>query len=188
MLTQRELISPEYRTLQLDLHRRPDGYGGKGRKWAETVMWLREKYDALSVLDYGCGEGSLAKRLEELGVECAEYDPAIPGKEEITGFADLVVCTDVLEHVEPNKLDKVLSHLGQLARKAIFLVVNLQPSNKMMADGRNAHLIVQSREWWQDRVQAAGLVIDDPRGLPVPERLLSPDKRAKYWVAVVKPC
>jgi len=189
MYRQAELISRSYQREQVRLHRQPQGYGGKGRKWAQTVIWLRRHLQADSVLDYGCGQGSLAKSLRQVGVTCREYDPAIPGKDALPGFADLVVCTDVLEHIEPDKLDAVLDHLKGLARKALILVVNLRLANKTLSDGRNAHLIIETAEWWQARVEAAGLAeLEVPDDMPTAQALqLHPEKRQKCWVSVRRP-
>lgn len=180
-----DLISPGYLETQRELHARPNGYGGKGDKWAQGVAGLIQRFDASSVLDYGCGEGSLKKALKAMdhgrSMRLDEYDPAVKGLEHWPIFADLVVCTDVLEHVEPDKLDAVLQHLQVLARKAVFLVVATRPSNKTLMDGRNAHLIQESDTWWQARVHAAGLrVLPDPPVSPLA-------KRSREWVAVLKP-
>ena len=43
-----------------------------------------------------------------LTFEIKEYDPAIPGKDSLPEPADIVVCSDVLEHIEPNYLLNVL--------------------------------------------------------------------------------
>ncbi len=170
-----DLISPAYRDEQRFLHARPRGYGGKGDKWAPAVADLVRQFDASSVLDYGCGQGSLKTALRGLVssvVRIDEYDPAVSGKDAAPEFADLVVCTDVLEHVEPPKLSTVLKHLDVLARKAIFLVVATRPSNKTLRDGRNAHLMVESPDWWGERLRAEGweLTVGPPSPLKKPSR------------------
>ena len=81
-----------------------------------------------------------------------EYDPAIVGKDQEPEPADLVVCTDVLEHIEPDYLDEVLLHLRTKVKKRLFFAISLRPAGKTLADGRNAHLIVESAEWWLDRL------------------------------------
>lgn len=182
-----DVISPDYVQMQRQLHARPNGYGGKGAKWAGTVLWLADQVRAASVLDYGCGQGSLARALAGSRVVCREYDPAIAGKDGRPAFADLVVCTDVLEHIEPARLSAVLAHLASLARRAIFLVVNLRPANKTLADGRNAHLIQESPTWWAARVTDAGMRLLDLPGMPLAASL-NAEKQAKCWVAVVAPC
>lgn len=179
-----DLISPAYVALQHELHDRPNGYGGKGDKWAAAVAGLARTYQAGSILDYGCGEGALVRALYRQGlpgVRFDEYDPAVPTKAQRPSFADLVVCTDVLEHIEPDRLDCVLAHLRVLARKAVFLVVATRPSNKTMADGRNAHLIVEDVDWWEARVRSAGFNVQaNPPRSPLA-------KVSREWVAVVTP-
>ena len=190
MITRLDLISPAYVAENQRLHAMPSGFGGKGRKWAETVRWLLRHLDAWSVLDYGCGQGSLALALTNPpipGVRVSEYDPAIPGKDHLPVFADLVVCTDVLEHVEADRLDTVLAHLKTLARKAILLVVNLGEANKVLSDGRNAHLIIESQEWWRAKIAGAGLSEVELPGMPSIKAYLQPEKRQKAVVMVCKP-
>lgn len=186
MIATSDLISKAYRAEQVRLHAQPQGYGGKGKKWAATVRALAAARDCTSVLDYGCGQGSLAVALEGSGLSCREYDPAIPGKDGPPSFADLVVCTDVLEHVEREYLPTVLAHLRGLARKVVLLVVALDLSNKTLTDGRNAHLILESAEWWADQVASAGFTFT-PADLPLPVAYGDPTKRSKRWIAVVAP-
>jgi hypothetical protein len=153
-----DLISADYLKTQRALHAAPRGYGGKGAKWAAAVAELARQFRAASVLDYGCGQGSLAiaLRAAPLGLEVREYDPAIPGKNAMPAPADLVVCTDVLEHIEPELLDNVLRHLGDLANTVVFAVIATRPASKTLADGRNAHLTIEDAAWWTRRLTAVG--------------------------------
>jgi hypothetical protein len=155
-------ISTAYVTQQKALHASPDGYGHRGHDWAVPVARLITQRVVSSVLDYGCGQGSLVRALKALpimGVRFAEYDPAIPGKDGEPGFADLVVCTDVLEHVEPDKLDAVLAHLKLLARRLVFAVIALRDATRTLPDGRNAHLIIETADWWRSRLARAGFTV-----------------------------
>jgi hypothetical protein len=182
-----DLISPEYLAEQRRLHAMANGYGGNGRKWASTVLRVATEYDCWSVLDYGCGQGSLARALQQDGrLSVREYDPAIDGKDARPSFADLVCCTDVLEHIEHDKLPAVLAHIRSLARKVVFFVVALDSSGKTLSDGRNAHLIQEAPLWWADRVVEAGFTVASVS----PDQLeirLKPQKRFRRWVAVVRP-
>jgi hypothetical protein len=163
VIARQALISPDYAEMQRHLHARPEGYGERGDKWARTLLAVVDQYGAGSVLDYGCGAGSLAEALRDIPrVVVREYDPAIPGKDALPSFADVVNCTDVLEHVEPDKLDAVLAHIRSLARKAVLLVVALVPTANVLPDGRNAHLIIRPANWWRKRVLAAGFTIHRP--------------------------
>lgn len=143
-----ELFSAEYRELNAKLHHDNLAYGVGGGKHADTVLKLCKSLKTTSVLDYGCGKGYLAKKLP---FPIWEYDPAIPGKTDAPRQADLVVCTDVLEHIEPDKLDFVLDDLRRCTRKVGYFIVHTGPSAKTLADGRNAHLIQQPRAWWEER-------------------------------------
>lgn len=180
MLT--ELISPEYCEQQQVLHAAPRGYGGKGHKWATAVTSMIATHGYRSVLDYGCGQGTLRRwvTLAGVSVDFREYDPAIHGKDALPEPADLVVCTDVLEHIEPEKLSSVLQHLKALATRALLLVIATRPSNKTLTDGRNAHLILESGAWWAQQIEAAGLTWEPGPASP----LLKPSRE---WVAIARP-
>jgi len=191
MMRASELISPEYAAMQRELHTRPKGYGGKGKKWADTVVALARRYGCASVLDYGSGQGSLTLELASrhgLHLRLAEYDPGVPGKENPPSFADLVVTTDVLEHIEPERLPAVLAHIHALARQAVFFVVALDEANKVLADGRNAHLILESPDWWETTVTEAHFeLVPLGEDLPLPAAYDRLDKRAKRWIAIGVP-
>lgn len=183
-----DLISPDYRRLQMELHAAPKGYGGKGDKWAEAVLNLAKAYHCGSVLDYGCGQGTLIKAVRYTvrrwppghypELDLREYDPAILGLDTLPSRADLVVCTDVIEHIEPEKLDAVLAHLASLARKVLFVVIATRPASKMLSDGRNAHLIVEDASWWEARLLARGFMIQPGPASPS-------NKPSREYVAVL---
>lgn len=158
-----QYISSEMLALNRALHEQDAGFGGSGWKHAQEVVAYAHRLHARDILDYGCGEGSLKASLRDPEFPRAifdgrieEYDPAVPGKEKARA-ADLLVCTDVLEHVEPKMIDNVLTHIRELGRRGAYLAIALRPSNKLLADGRNAHLIVKSATWWLRRMKQARL-------------------------------
>lgn len=147
-----QTISDTYRELNRDLHAtRGDMYGANSYRWADMVLSLRDEAQANTVLDYGCGKGKLKEALGDPGW-MREYDPAIAGKDGEPEKADLIVCTDVLEHIEPEFLDNVLDQIGKLAERAVFLVIATQPAEKHLADGRNAHLSLHDPQWWKQKL------------------------------------
>ena len=150
------LISDDYRRLNRALHAE-GSYGRKGDKWTARVEQLIDRFRPVDILDYGCGQGALGRAL---GRPIGEYDPAVQGKDAPPQPADLVVCTDVLEHVEPACLDTVLDDLQRLTRVCLFAVVSTRPAVKVLADGRNAHLIVEPWSFWEDRLSSR-FTIDD---------------------------
>jgi hypothetical protein len=141
-----ELISAAYRDLNAQLHRENLAYGVGGDRHAPTVLKLAETLKTKNVLDYGCGKGRLAKAIPW---QIAEYDPAVPGKEESPKPADLVVCTDVLEHIEPDKILYVLADLRRCVKQIGFFTIHTGPSTKSLPDGRNAHILQRNRQWWE---------------------------------------
>lgn len=145
------LITPRYLELNAELHRRMASYGTGGHRWAGFV---RDLAAGGSVLDYGCGKGTLKQALPEMDVR--EYDPAIPGKDAAPERADIVVCGDVMEHVEPEFTLHVLADLCRLATRAVFVVISCKPSKKKLADGRGAHIHVKPAAWWAAVLQEFG--------------------------------
>lgn len=151
------LITDDYRRLNTELHQRAGGYGSKGKAWAPRLIGYVREWGISSMLDYGCGKGSLKAALDPvLSIDIREYDPAVPGKDATPAPADLVVCTDVLEHVEPECIDDVLAHLVSLGNKAVLVAVACRAGNRQLEDGRTDHLTVQPPKWWAKRLAKFG--------------------------------
>lgn len=182
-MTPAALISDHYRKLNVQLHADPKGFGGDGKKHAERVLEYAVRLGARSICDYGCGEGTLKPALQALGFKgfIGEYDPAMKGREALPKPAHLVVSTDVLEHIEPDRLELVLRHQFLVAERAAFFTIATRPANKILPDGRNAHLIQETPDWWMDRLRATGWVIE--------ERFdkMKDGKAREVWVWLRKP-
>lgn len=145
------LITPEYRTAQELFHQQRDDYGRSGHKWAEHVRQFCEQLKTRDVLDYGAGKETLQRALP---FPIKMYDPCIPHLSTPPEPADFVVCTDVLEHIEPDCLDAVLDDIARLTKKLCFLEVATRPAVKFLPDGRNAHLIQWPASWWLPKITA----------------------------------
>ncbi len=141
-------ISPEYLAIQKQYHEDRPEYGTLSSSNVDLVQRFINDLCVTSILDYGCGKGKLK---EALGDIVREYDPAIPGKDGEPEPADLVVCMDVLEHIEPERLDSVLEHI-RCKGKWIFLVVATRPAIKDLPDGRNAHILLRDSDWWRGKL------------------------------------
>lgn len=70
----------------------------------------------------------------------------------------MVVCIDVLEHIEPDCLEAVLDDLKRVTASFGIFTVATGPAKKVLADGRNAHLIQQDPEWWMMKIFARFVV------------------------------
>lgn len=147
---QRELISDYYKSQNAELHRlRPD-YGSNGHRYATQIRELAQAIGTQDILDYGAGKQTLADAL--VGLNVKSYDPAFPDIAAPPEPADLVVCGDVLEHIEPEYIDAVLDDLQRVTKKCLFATIATRPAVKTLPDGRNTHLIQQDLRWWLPRL------------------------------------
>lgn len=149
------MISDEYQSILRKAHENDDTWGSTGYKHAPWVAEFIDRHKLDSVLDFGCGKGHLgnAVREDREYLEWCEYDPGIPGKDVLPNKCfDLVVATDVLEHIEPDHLPSVLTLLGMLSSRSIMLHIHTGPARALLPDGRNAHLIQEDRDWWTKRL------------------------------------
>lgn len=151
-----QLITEAYRQLNRQMHKLVPEYGRSGAKNADNVLKICRQIGAKSVLDYGCGKQELAKAVSHL-IQITGYDPAIPGLDEAVS-ADLVVCADVMEHVEPEFIDNVLSHIFALSGLAAYFVISTVPGARRLPDGTLAHRSVHDGGWWESKLSAFGTV------------------------------
>nr|VFK56140.1 MAG: Methyltransferase domain-containing protein [Candidatus Kentron sp. TUN]VFK59371.1 MAG: Methyltransferase domain-containing protein [Candidatus Kentron sp. TUN]VFK62330.1 MAG: Methyltransferase domain-containing protein [Candidatus Kentron sp. TUN] len=142
-LTEGRLIE-QYRLL----HR--GKYGNTSLKLiARLLPHIRELAPA-SILDYGCGQSSLIDHLDyRQGVALYRYDPAIPDIATLpVEHVDLIINTDVLEHILESDIPDVLAHIASIADNAIFSI-DMTESEQILPNGSNAHCTVKGQEWWE---------------------------------------
>jgi hypothetical protein len=147
-----KVITEEYRKLQQELHQNPN-YGVASLQFAPIVANIIKDLNVESLSDYGAGKKNLLKGLTELGINLKvyqPYDPAFPEYGEPKA-ADLVCCIDVLEHIEPELIENVIQDLANITIKFGFFSVHMGPAVKVLADGRNAHLIQKPSSWWLEK-------------------------------------
>lgn len=148
--TNAPLISEDYRRLQQELHKNPN-YGVASVGYAPLVAEVIGAKGITRLLDYGAGKGRLGQTLKTLlpiPVAIEHYDPAIPQWSARPEPCECVVCIDVLEHIEPDLLPNVLDELKRLTLDYGIFTVHTGPAAKVLADGRNAHLIQKPVAWW----------------------------------------
>lgn len=150
------LISDGYTNEQRLLHQQAP-YGSRGFNWGYLIAGIAIVEQCNSILDYGCGKGTLVRTLrDEARLDARGYDPAVKGFDAKPASADLVACVDVMEHIEPECLDFVVNHLAGLTRKVLFVAISTRPAKRTLSDGRNTHLIVEDGDWWRPRFEAVG--------------------------------
>jgi Methyltransferase domain len=145
-----DLASLAYRELLIQTHEEAP-WGNKGYKHASEIRAFFNSLPRCStILDYGCGSNTLANTCKDLDIR--SYDPGVIEYSDMPEPADLVVCTDVLEHIEPDLLYNVLRHIAELAQVGIYLRIGIRLAKRTLPDGRNAHLIVEDCQWWLDKL------------------------------------
>ena len=133
-----------------------------------------------SVLDVGCGMGALVHALLAGGVDARGVDVATrcveegnrraPGRFSVGSIlelpfedssADTVVCTDMLEHLAEDDVDRAIAELVRVARRHLFVCVATREDRD-----KRWHLTIQPRAWWEQRFLEHGLR-KHPRGQAV---------------------
>jgi hypothetical protein len=144
------LITEDYRKQQEQMHAEIPGYGVTGRLFGRLVSEIMTRLNITELLDYGCGHNlSLFKAIKTTHkFRYQAYDPGVQEYAKDPIPSQMVACIDVLEHIEPDLIDNVLDDLAKLTEQVGLFTVHTGPAGKTLPDGRNAHLIQESPEWW----------------------------------------
>ena len=159
------LISESYKKELEELHRINEDWGtGPKINIIQICHWMYMN-KVKRVLDYGCGKGLLGLFLP---IDVFNYDPAIPEWSADPNPEDYLLCTDVLEHIEPDCIEDVIKHLVSKFRKKAFVTIALQEARITLPSGRNAHLIIKPREWWIDLIKKYAFIelLEFSRNIP----------------------
>lgn len=141
-------ISDEYVEQNRRMHGDFKSYGAFSARWFDKIRFISESVGSPEILDYGCGKGGLVRALNEAGYRASGYDPAVEEFSSRPKPSDIVICTDVLEHVEPEYVQMVLDDLRDLTKHALYVIVSTVHAKKTLSDGRNAHLSVRTANEW----------------------------------------
>ncbi len=149
------LISKEYKEKIVAFHKKR-GWGGPISKNVPSIV---HKYMALSkansILDYGSGCGLFKEKMDNqypnAKFNIHEYEPGIIGKDEDPPVCDATVCLDVLEHIEPDKIDNVLQHIYDKTNKWAYIMICCIPSHNTFPDGQNLHILQREPNWWLEK-------------------------------------
>ena len=129
-------------------------YGVTSYSMAKYVVPCIIELEAKSVLDYGCGQSRLYERLKvDNSITVHRYDPSIPEINTLTtSHVDLVINTDVLEHIPEDDIDDVLKHIHELGTNCFFNI-HTGLAKEILPSGENAHCTIHPPEWWKQRIQ-----------------------------------
>ena len=167
-----------------------------GEHLADRFMALAKPSPASTVIDFGCGTGRGALRIRLLSgatVRMADFTPNCLDAEvrqalgeqftftqyDLTqpwtgGIADYGYCTDVLEHIPPQDVGRVLQNIGA-ACKRLFLCVSTTQDHMGALIGETLHLTVEDAYWWHDTLTRLGFRIDASQAA---------DEAAYFWCSL----
>ena len=109
-----------------------------------------EDYNCKSLLDFGCGKPILYNpNPYKRDLDIFLYDPFYSSYKKVPSKKyDMVVCTDVMEHIEKNNIENILKQIQIYTNKVIYFAICTRPAHKNLPDGRNAHItLLNDKEW-----------------------------------------
>jgi SAM-dependent methyltransferase len=120
-----------------------------------------------TVIDFGCGTGRAAQAFADKGFAVAAIDIAencldegvdIPVFvqclwEPIGLSGDYGFCTDVMEHIPPEKVDDVLENIACAVDRCYFQIATFKDGMGRLI-GDTLHLTVKPAGWWKDRLES----------------------------------
>src|SRR5688500_9103934 len=106
------------------LHASNSEYGAGSSRLLKYVLPLMSSFPCKSVIDYGCGKGALGRAIEaKTGITTYCYDPYVEAfSQRPDQRFDLLVNTDVLEHIPEDDLDSVFQDMQALSDKCMFVI------------------------------------------------------------------
>jgi hypothetical protein len=151
----------EYKNYYQQMHRMGHFAGGSLKKeYIPKIASMVEETSSKTLLDYGCGKADhyrLYKINRHFGIADQNtyfYDIGVPEYEILPeGKFDLVICTDVLEHVPEDNVADTLAEIFEKAVKAVFMVIYCAPAKKNLPNGMNAHVTVKPPSWWKEQIK-----------------------------------
>lgn len=131
-------------------------YGASAHLYFERIASEVMQLDPTSILDFGCGRTDLAAHFwKDGGRRIAKYDPAIPQYKDMPeGPFELVLCTDVMEHIPMTEVGMVFEEIKAKSKNVIF-TISTKPARAKLPDGRNAHVTLLNPDEWTRWVKQA---------------------------------
>lgn len=144
-----EIISPEYIALLQKYRLQRPNWGSSARKHSDKVDRIASAHGVKTILDFGCGTGTLGAALKGKGYKITKYDPAIAEFSSLPEQQfDMVCCIDVMEHVEEQYVEEVINLILDKATKVVYFFISCKPASAILPDGRNAHITLMPAKKW----------------------------------------
>jgi len=131
---------------------------------SDWIKWFMPK----TVLDYGCGMGQYVKAFRDMGVKAWGFELSKFARENSEHSdlyskvvpkegVNLVICMDVLEHIEEDKVTNILKEIKAVTNDfAVFSICFKEDPN---FDLDKTHKTKKTREWWEYQIREAGFMV-----------------------------
>ena len=130
-------------------------------EYKHNVFNLIKENNVKNILDYGCGKAKFHSILfnnkkvpgSPMGIDITPYDPAVPEfANKPIGQYDLVLCVDVMEHVQEDKVEEVLKDIFTFSNR-VFLTITCYAATQTLVNGKNAHYTIKEPDWWKEKLK-----------------------------------
>lgn len=151
------LIGKYYYPLLLNvMHLKKNAF--KGHSLENNIKYLNKIIDDFmieSLLDFGCGKPILYTPSPfKKKLEIYLYDPYYSNYRKLPSKKyDLVIATDVMEHIEKHNVENVIKKIISYANKVVYLSICTRPAKKKLPDGRNAHVNIMKSSEWTEKIK-----------------------------------
>lgn len=132
------------------LHSTNSTFGTSNIEQLKFINLIIEYIKPNTILDYGCGKGTLINELRDIypNIKFYGYDPAVPEFSTLpTGKFDLVINTDVLEHIPENTIKEVITQIKNCSNNVFFQLHHAKAS-QILPNGENAHCTIKPPKWY----------------------------------------
>jgi len=138
-----------------------------GEKLAQLAFEEMGMQKGNTLIDFGCGTGRPALQFQRMGAAVTGVDHASNCLDDRVNInflkcclwdmppnleADYGYCTDVMEHIPPEKVHDVLSEIKRIIRKKAFFQIATFPDGMGKHIGKTLHLTVQPASWWEAKL------------------------------------
>ena len=130
-------------------------------EYKHNVFNLIKENNIKTILDYGCGKAKFHSILfnnkkvpgSPMGIDVTPYDPAVPEfANKPNEQYDLVLCVDVMEHVQEDKVEEVFEDIFTYSNR-VFLTITCYPATQTLVNGKNAHYTIKEPDWWKEKLK-----------------------------------
>ena len=162
-------ISGSYKEALQTKHSTDPNWGASRRQWGapDYVEQIKKRGYVNTILDWGAGKGQMRKLLKKEAphIVYTPYDPGMPEYDVLPdGPFDMVISTDVMEHIEPDLIEETLRQMWNRTKYVLIqnIACSKAGSNFLYGpyEGQNVHLIIEDTDWWVETHKRA---IQDPK-------------------------